>query len=164
MKATLERIGTGSTGLAKYKVTIPCEVEPLDGIFYQPGDHLSFVLGEETIVVDKPEKTNDYDFGECVDEFIRASYHFHRLRELHPDKFRPQEEYIVEEISEFMKEYVKKNRGKGSKERLNEECADMIVAALNYLMWDGMTLRDIFGYATEKTQRAIDRFIKNGEA
>lgn len=136
MKAELELLGVNPHSGCRRKAIIPCELESLDGTL---------------------------DFENIVDEFIRTSHQFYILRRTHPDKFCPQEECIVEECSEFMKEYVKKNRGKSSKERLNEECADMIVAALNYLMWNGMALRDIFSYGTEKTQRAIDRFNKNGE-
>lgn len=168
MKAELEFLGIDLYSGRKHKAIIPCELESLDGTLHTTGGRLSFMPHGEIIINvgskrQNSENEGDPEFDSVVDEFIKTSYQFYTLRRMHPDKFCPQEEYIVEEISEFMKEHVKKNRGKSSKERLNEERADMIVAALNYLMWNGMTLYDIFSYGVEKTQRAIDRFNKNGE-
>lgn len=75
----------------------------------------------------------------------------------------PQHVYILEEMSELSKEITKDLRGKGSKESIKNELADLLCTILTYSYSKKINADDLEDLIVDKISRAIDRIEKTGE-
>lgn len=93
-----------------------------------------------------------------------TSYHAEVISKLqHAPGYPHQSVFVIEECSELIKELTKRQRNKGSDERVKEEAIDVIASC--YILLKTMEVSD---YSIEsgidyKYRRAIERYEHNGE-
>lgn len=75
----------------------------------------------------------------------------------------PQRVYIREEMAEVAKELCKDEREKGDPEHIIEEEIDLLNTLFIDLRRRGVSFEDIFKGATNKLERAMDRYYSAGE-
>ena len=75
----------------------------------------------------------------------------------------PQEVYVTEEASEFIKEWMKISRHKGDQSLLLGEAMDMFTTLAVYFYRTGVTDEQIEAHMQSKIMRALDRNHETGE-
>lgn len=74
-----------------------------------------------------------------------------------------QEDFVIEECAEFMKEVTKTRRHKGSTAHMLEEANDILAALMVLFHRYDVPWSKLEDYCTMKWQRAIDRYNDHGE-
>lgn len=88
-------------------------------------------------------------------------YKAERLVYLNSDyKGIDQSMYILEEMAELSKEILKDLRGKGNKERIEEEMADVLCTILTYSIYKDIDIHGLEDIINKKIDRGIDRTLK----
>lgn len=88
-------------------------------------------------------------------------YKAERLVQLNSDyKGIDQSVYILEEMAELTKEIIKDLRGKGNKERIEEEMADVLCTILTYAIYKDIDIHGLEDIVNKKIDRGIDRALK----
>ena len=75
----------------------------------------------------------------------------------------PQEVFVIEECSELTKELTKARRGKGDQNHTVEEACDVITSVLILLRKMYVSDYDIRNSIISKCERAVNRFLENGQ-
>lgn len=70
--------------------------------------------------------------------------------------------YLIEEMSELTKELMKARRGKGSRDHIEEELADVYVTLLTYSIRTDINFNKIRDICMFKLKRGIER-LKKGD-
>lgn len=71
--------------------------------------------------------------------------------------------FVVEECSELIKELMKRQRNKGSDERIKEEAIDVIASCYVLLKTMDLSSDSIEAGIDYKYKRALERYERNGE-
>ena len=71
--------------------------------------------------------------------------------------------YVTEECSELIKELMKLERGKGEISKITEEGCDVLVTVYSLLLSFGVSFEDIDKMIQLKAERAVLRYLNNGE-
>lgn len=71
--------------------------------------------------------------------------------------------FVIEECSELIKELTKRQRNKGSDDRVKEETIDVIASCYVLLKTMEISDSDIEAGISYKYNRALDRYERNGE-
>lgn len=75
----------------------------------------------------------------------------------------PQEVFLEEECAEYIKEWTKIQRHKGSEERMLSEAMDIMSALVVLFVSKGVSHADVESHVMNKVHRAIERYETNGE-
>lgn len=76
----------------------------------------------------------------------------------------PQTIYVVEECSELTKALMKEERGKGDREAIIEESIDVLTTVMILLRGMGVSPDEVKNKIIFKCNRAINRWLDDGEA
>jgi NTP pyrophosphatase (non-canonical NTP hydrolase) len=71
--------------------------------------------------------------------------------------------YVIEESSELIKELIKYKRGFDNKDKIVEECADVLLTINILLTAMGISDEEVNNIMTSKAIRAVERGKKIGE-
>lgn len=94
---------------------------------------------------------------------VKLQTKIHRIAQINADAGVPQELYVMEEASEFIKAYTKLQRHKDMQEHMLEEAIDM-VSALSVLFDKYQIPRSqVIEQVDAKVTRAIERYKESQE-
>ncbi|MCM1230282.1 MAG: hypothetical protein NC489_09115 [Ruminococcus flavefaciens] len=75
----------------------------------------------------------------------------------------PQENFVMEEASEFVQAYMKIQRDKDTEDHKIEEAMDIFSALLVFFTRYSIPMETVLAHVDRKVTRALDRYHKNGE-
>ena len=93
----------------------------------------------------------------------RLRDHVNQVARINEQHGIPQENFVMEEASEFMKEYLKLQRDKSIQDSITSEAIDMFTALLVYFDRRGVNMWSVIEQADRKLERAITRYEETRE-
>ena len=101
----------------------------------------------------------DFDLQQLSDMIGAAT----KVAEINRESGIPQENFVMEEASEFTKAYMKFQRDKAIQDEIQSEAIDIATACLVYFIYSGMNLHHVMLHMEDKLNRAITRYMESGE-